>query len=57
MIKTGIRSKLIAIVILSAVSLIVAGAVALDFIHHQLIDDRTTMVKAINYSIRSKPAS
>ena len=48
MIKTGIRSKLLAIVILSAVSLVVAGVVALDFIHHQLIDDRTTMVKAIN---------
>ena len=48
MIKTGIRSKLLAIVILSAVSLVVAGTVALDFIHHQLIDDRTTMVKAIN---------
>ena len=46
--QAGIRTKLLAIVILSAASLAVAGAVALNFIHHQLIDDRTTMVKAIN---------
>ena len=47
-IKAGIRSKLLAIVALSAVILAAAGAVALNFIHAQLLEDRTTMVKAIN---------
>jgi methyl-accepting chemotaxis protein len=46
--QTGIRTKLLAIMALSAVILATAGAVALDFIHGQMIDDRTTMIKAIN---------
>jgi signal transduction histidine kinase len=47
-VKAGIRSKLFAIVALSAVILAAAGLVALNFIHAQLLEDRTTMVKAIN---------
>ena len=46
--QAGIRTKLLAIVALTAVILTVAGAVALDFIYSQMIADRTTMVKAIN---------
>jgi methyl-accepting chemotaxis protein len=46
--KAGIRTKLFAIVAVSALILAAAGAVALNFIHAQLIDDRTTMVKALN---------
>src|SRR5579863_711069 len=48
MVKAGIRAKLLAIVAVSVVILAAAGAVALNFIHSQLIEDRTTMVKAIN---------
>ena len=48
MVKAGIRAKLLAIVAVSVVILAVAGGVALNFIHSQLIEDRTTMVKAIN---------
>ncbi len=47
-VKAGIRAKLLAIVILSVVILAAAGGVALNFIYSQLIEDRTTMVKAIN---------
>jgi methyl-accepting chemotaxis protein len=46
--QAGIRTKLLAIVALSALILAAAGAVALNFIYDQMIDDRTTMIKAIN---------
>ena len=54
--ETGIRTKMIAIVVLSAAALALAGAAALNFIHHQLIDDRTVMVKAINEAAVGKAA-
>jgi methyl-accepting chemotaxis protein len=52
----GIRLKLLAIVVLSAVSLLAVGGIALRASYQQLVDDRVTMIRAINDAAKAQAA-
>jgi methyl-accepting chemotaxis protein len=45
--QAGIRNKILAIVVLSAVALIGVSLVGLDYIHRQMMDDRATTLREI----------
>ena len=45
--QTGIRTKILAIVVLSAIALIGASLVGLDYIHRQMMDDRATTLREV----------
>ena len=55
--QPGIRTKLLAIVVLSAVSLLTVGAIALSSSYQQLLDDRITMIRSINDAAKGQAAA